>query len=225
MKKIFLSLFIVALTVGSVSATSNRLYFTEKNNKIYYDTDLFKEDAFLLHTEMIPGEEYVDELVVENGTKTKYDLYLKAREITVEKEDTDDSGEIDSNELLDHIIMKVELDGKVLYEGYARGIDYSDTSDESTKTNLTEGINLQNAIYIGSYGSKKASKIVVTTMLDPEYEVQDKKLTRIDWDFYANYEMINPSTLDNVSLYIGIFVGFVLILIVGLISYRKIKTI
>ena len=78
MKKVLLFLLLLVASFSFVYAKENRLYFTESNNRIYYESRLLNEKVFMKHTDMVPGASYTDELTIENGTNTKYTLYLKA---------------------------------------------------------------------------------------------------------------------------------------------------
>ena len=50
------------------------------------------------HIDMTPGENFTDELYIENGTNTKYTLYFKV----VPREQS-----AEANELLDNILMRI----------------------------------------------------------------------------------------------------------------------
>ena len=66
MRKIGLVLITMIMLISNVEAVTNRLYFTEKDNRLYYDTDAFDEDKFMAHYDMVPGREYIDEIIIEN---------------------------------------------------------------------------------------------------------------------------------------------------------------
>lgn len=183
MKKIILTLIILLLLTFDVEAATNRLYFTEKDDRLYYDTDVFDKDIFMYHHDMVPGKEYVDELTIENKTNETYDLYLK-----VNSEAQDSLAE----ELIDNISMEVYLDGKLIYVGDARGVDYS---------------NLQETILIGRYHPNKESKLIVKTKLSDNYTNTNNTSTgKITWEFYGRYgsdiKPILPETGDNISRYV-----------------------
>ena len=145
------------LSISIVKAEENKLYFTEKNDRLYYDTDLYDEAKFINHLDMVPDKEYEDILLIENGTDTKYTLYFKVKEL--EQEDL-------ANELIDNIEMTVYLNGTEIYKGKARGLDYGDD------------VNLQNAIKIGDFLKGDSSVMRVTTKLAEDY-------TNIDNDTLA----------------------------------------
>ena len=141
---------------------------------------------------------YVDELTIENKTNTTYNLYLKV--VNVEQDELAD-------ELIDNIEMQVYLDDALIYDGYARGLDYTDL-----------GVDLQNAILIGEYAKNKESKLVVHTKLSEDYSnINNDSVGKIEWEFYASYEKntipILPETVDNISKYIILLAGSALMLV------------
>ena len=78
MRKYFwvIAIFVVLCFTIPVEATSSRLYFTESGDRLYYDGELV-DDTFMYHTDMVPGSNFSDELIIENGTGTTYTLYFK----------------------------------------------------------------------------------------------------------------------------------------------------
>ena len=52
MKKFVLFISLFALSVLSVQARENKLYFTEENNRLYYESKLIDEDIFMKHIDM-----------------------------------------------------------------------------------------------------------------------------------------------------------------------------
>lgn len=201
MKKITLLIFLFILSISSVQAKENKLYFTEENNRLYYESKLIDENIFMKHINMTPGDSYTDELLIENGTKTKYTLYFKV----VPKEQSSEA-----NELLENIIMKIKLDDKLIYDGKATGLNYNN-----------QGINLQDAILLGVFTPSKNSKMIVETKLKEEYDnTNSNDLSYIDWSFYAQYEkeepiIINPktSTIGNNNYYY-LFLAIIPILLI-----------
>lgn len=198
MKKLILLIMITVLTVINVNALNNKLYFTEKDDRLYYDSDSFDKSIFMEHYDMVPGKVYVDELTIENKTNTTYNLYLKV--VNVEQDELAD-------ELIDNIEMQVYLDDALIYDGYARGLDYTDL-----------GVDLQNAILIGEYAKNKESKLVVHTKLSEDYSnINNDSVGKIEWEFYASYEKntipILPETVDNISKYIILLAGSALMLV------------
>ena len=198
MKKLILLIMITVLTVINVNALNNKLYFTEKDDRLYYDSDSFDKSIFMEHYDMVPGKVYVDELTIENKTNTTYNLYLKV--VNVEQDELAD-------ELIDNIEMQVYLDDALIYDGYARGLDYTDL-----------GVDLQNAILIGEYAKNKESKLVVHTKLSEDYSnINNDSIGKIEWEFYASYEKntisILPETVDNISKYIILLAGSALMFV------------
>ena len=179
MKKIrLLILFLICIMSTNVYAASNKLYFSKKDGRLYYDSDLL-DNTFMYHTDMIPGSSYTDELLIENGTDTEYNLYLKIK-------DSED------NNLLDQISMEVLLNGKVIYTGTARGKeDYEDDG-------------MSGAIFIGRYKAKEKGELVVITSLSENYDNKNGDEAKVSWEFYGNYELIIPNTGDNVNIYLWI---------------------
>ena len=179
MKKIkILILFLICIISINVYATSNKLYFSEKDGRLYYDSDLL-DNTFMYHTDMVPGSSYTDKLLIENGTDTEYDLYLKIK-------DSED------NDLLDQISMEILLNGKVIYTGTARGKEsYEDES-------------MSGAIFIGRYKAKEKGELIVNTSLSKDYDNKNGDEEKVSWEFYGNYEPIIPSTGDNINIYLWI---------------------
>ena len=212
MKKFILLISLFVFGIISVQAKENKLYFTEDNNRLYYDSKLIDENVFMKHIDMTPGENFTDELYIENGTNTKYTLYFKV----VPREQS-----AEANELLDNILMRIKLDDKIIYEGKATGLDYTD-----------QGINLQNAILLGDFTPSKNSKMVVETKLSEDYNNTNfHELSYIDWSFYAQYDnnsdplIINPktSTISNNNLLLSIILIIVALLsIIGLKNKKNI---
>lgn len=209
-RKILFLLSIMLLSISFVSAKENRLYFTAKGNRIYYESKLFDEKIFMSHLDMIPGRSYMDELTIENGTHTNYTLYFKV----VPREQSDAC-----DELLENILMKITLDGNVIYDGVATGIDYT-----------SQGINLQDAILLGDFSPTKVSKMVVETELSTDYSSTEglSELSYIDWTFYAQYDEEDPSeiipspdTLKNRFPYTLLCSIVVIVIGMGIILYGK----
>lgn len=173
MKKFVLFISLFALSVLSVQARENKLYFTEENNRLYYESKLIDEDIFMKHIDMTPGESFTDELLIENGTNKKYTLYFKV----IPREQSREA-----DELLENIIMKIKLDEEIIYEGKATGLDYTE-----------QGIDLQKAILLGDFTPSKSSKMTVETKLSENYDNTNmRELSYIDWSFYAQYDDGKP---------------------------------
>ena len=212
MKKFILLISLFVFGIISVQAKENKLYFTEDNNRLYYDSKLIDENVFMKHIDMTPGENFTDELYIENGTNTKYTLYFKVspREQSAE-----------ANELLDNIVMRIKLDDKIIYEGKATGLDYTD-----------QGINLQNAILLGDFTPSKNSKMVVETKLSENYDnTEFSDFSYIDWSFYAQYDdseppveiIVSPDTMKNSFPFAFVFSVIIILIGLGIVksAYKK----
>lgn len=212
MKKFVLFISLFALSVLSVQARENKLYFTEENNRLYYESNLIDEDIFMKHIDMTPGESFTDELLIENGTNTKYTLYFKVapREQSAE-----------ADELLENITMKIKLDEEIIYEGKATGLDYTE-----------QGIDLQKAILLGDFTPSKNSKMVVETKLSENYDNTElNEFSYIDWSFYAQYDdskppveiIVSPNTMRNSFPYTIVFSAIIILIGIGIVksAYKK----
>lgn len=209
MKKIILGLLVLFSGMEIVLAANHTLSFKEEDNQLFYDTTLLNKDAFLVHTDMVPGKEYKDELIIENNSNREYVLYLKAQEREQSKL---------SDELLDNIMMKIYLGDQLIYNGKAKGLDYEE-----------DGVNLQESINLGNYKKGKTQVLKVETMLNPEYSnIKNPDFSYIDWLFYARYQdevlPINPNTGDykiKHILEISICSLFIILLILLSLSINK----
>ena len=212
MKKFVLFISLFALCIISVEAKENKLYFTEENNRLYYESKLIDENIFMKHVDMTPGESFTDELIIENGTNTKYTLYFKI----VPREQS-----AEADELLDNIMMKIKLDDNVIYEGKATGLDYTE-----------QGIDLQKAILLGNFAPSKNSKMVVETKLSENYDnTEFNDFSYIDWSFYAQYDdseppveiIASPNTMKNSFPFAFVFSVIIILIGFGIIksAYKK----
>ena len=212
MKKFVLFISLFALCIISVEAKENKLYFTEENNRLYYESKLIDENIFMKHVDMTPGESFTDELIIENGTNTKYTLYFKI----VPREQS-----AEADELLDNIMMKIKLDDNVIYEGKATGLDYTE-----------QGIDLQKAILLGNFAPSKNSKMVVETKLSENYDnTEFSDFSYIDWSFYAQYDdseppveiIASPDTMKNSFPFAFVFSVIIILIGFGIIksAYKK----
>lgn len=212
MKKFILLISLFVFGIISVQAKENKLYFTEDNNRLYYDSKLIDENVFMKHIDMTPGENFTDELYIENGTNTKYTLYFKV----VPREQS-----AEANELLDNIVMRIKLDDKIIYEGKATGLDY-----------VNQGINLQNAILLGEFTPSKNSKMVVETKLSENYDnTEFSDFSYIDWSFYAQYDdseppveiIVSPDTMKNSFPFAFVFSVIIILIGLGIVksAYKK----
>lgn len=212
MKKFVLFISLFALCIISVEAKENKLYFMEENNRLYYESKLIDENIFMKHVDMTPGESFTDELIIENGTNTKYTLYFKI----VPREQS-----AEADELLDNIMMKIKLDDNVIYEGKATGLDYTE-----------QGIDLQKAILLGNFAPSKNSKMVVETKLSENYDnTEFNDFSYIDWSFYAQYDdseppveiIASPDTMKNSFPFAFVFSVIIILIGFGIIksAYKK----
>ena len=212
MKKFVLFISLFALCIISVEAKENKLYFTEENNRLYYESKLIDENIFMKHVDMTPGESFTDELIIENGTNTKYTLYFKI----VPREQS-----AEADELLDNIMMKIKLDDNVIYEGKATGLDYTE-----------QGIDLQKAILLGNFAPSKNSKMVVETKLSENYDnTEFNDFSYIDWSFYAQYDdseppvkiIASPDTMKISFPFASVFSVIIILIGFGIIksAYKK----
>lgn len=210
MKKVILFLLLFIVLISPVYAKDNKLYFTEHDDRIYYESALFDENIFMEHTDMVPGKNYLDELIIENGANTKYTLYFKAS--IGEQSD-------EAEELLDNIMMKITLDDEVIYEGAAKGLNY-----------FEEEANFQNAILLGDFTPSKNSKMVVETKLLESYDNTDfNDFSYLDWTFYVQYtEKLNvtpteiiksPNTMMNRFPFTFLFSILIILVGFGIIKY------
>lgn len=209
MKRLFILMAVMLFLAIDVNAYNNKLYFTEKDDRLYYDTDSFDDSVFMHHLDMLPGKTFIDELTIENKTKTPYSLYLKVK--NVEQDELAD-------ELIDNIEMEIYLDNVLIYEGYARGLDYSDN-----------GVDLQNAILIGEYKTNSESKLKVYTKLSESYSnINNDSLGQIEWEFYASYENavipVLPNTGDDIYIHIVLLVVSSITLALLVFKLEKKKT-
>ena len=212
MKKFVLFISLFALCIISVEAKENKLYFTEENNRLYYESKLIDENIFMKHVDMTPGESFTDKLIIENGTNTKYTLYFKI----VPREQS-----AEADELLDNIMMKIKLDDNVIYEGKATGLDYTE-----------QGIDLQKAILLGNFAPSKNSKMVVETKLSENYDnTEFNDFSYIDWSFYAQYDdseppveiIASPDTMKISFPFASVFSVIIILIGFGIIksAYKK----
>lgn len=209
MKKILLFIILISFSFIFVEAKENRLYFTEENNRLYYEGDLLDDDVFMKHLDMMPGDSYTDELLIENGTETQYKLYFKV----VPRNQSSKA-----NVLLDSILMKIKLNDEIIYDGKATGLDYN-----------ANGINLQNAILLGEFDKSEEAKMIVELKLLDEYNNEGfSESSYIDWSFYAQYGdetpseiIVSPNTMKNSFPFTIIF--SIVIILIGLVIINNAK--
>lgn len=154
----------IAKTYDS-SVKEKIMYFNEeKGTMTYSPVRNGDENWFMSFLNMVPGGTYSDDMVVENRSRNKYELYMQAIPLTQEKL---------KDELLELIYMKVYYDDELIYDGTALGKEYKDGYK-----------NLQDVIFLGEYMPKDASKLHVELVVDPNIPAEYYDLlTQIDWKF------------------------------------------
>lgn len=207
MKKIIIMFLFTFTFIINVNA-ENKLYFSQNDSGLVYDSTIFDEDLFLYHIDMMPGKKFEDLLIIYNASNQSCDLYLKINE-----KDQDDL----ANELLENINMEVYLDSVLLYTGTAKGEDI-----------VGDGVNLQDSIFIGNYQKDTKNNLLVKTELDKNYtNYQNTNESHIEWEFYAkcaNGEVvvINPDTVDKKGNKI-IIISIIAFISIILLCYSKYK--
>lgn len=168
MKRVLLFLSLLVLFVP-VYAIDNRLYLTENNNRIYYESDQIDKKVFMNHIDMIPGSNYEDILTIENAANREYKLFFK---VSVKEQSNL------ASDFLDYINMQIYLDNKLIYNGKAKGLDYNNV-----------GVNLQDAVLLGNFTKNQKSEMKVITNLSKEYSnTNNHDTSLVDWTFYAQYD-------------------------------------
>lgn len=178
MKKIILLIFAFFISLNLVSAKENKLYISSSDNKLYYDSKLFDINKFMNYLDMIPGDTFNDELIIENNTKYTFKLYLKIKNRN-------------NNDLMDYLSMKLYLDNNLMYDGDVIG------------TNLN---NLDDVYYVGTFKPNQVSKLDAFVNFSIDYSNMDNKDTLIvDWIFYAKTdEITEKNNTDNNSVIVEI---------------------
>lgn len=217
MKKIFFAVLLLILFVTSVDGLQNRLYFYYDNGNIYYDSEYIEQDYFIKHLDMIPGKKYNDNLIIENGTNKKYTVFMKV---------VDEYRNALEEELVNNILMSIYLDGELIYEGKALGLDYSNS-----------GVNLQEAVMLGDFDSSDIKELNVVTRLANYYDNTENRSTlNVTWRFYVqdaleedddNNEVIEvidaPSTGNNKNMFIPILALVMMVVGIFIVFYSQLK--
>ena len=177
MRKIFAILIASIIIATPVFADEkNKVYVYEKDEKIYYDSKQF-DDRFMVHENMIPGDSYSDELVVENGTSYEHDIYFKIA--------LDDANTENAKDLLDYIDMKVYVNDALFYNGKAKGKDYRN-----------EGVDLTDAVLIKRFAAHESVSMRVETHFDENYEdIENRDVARTHWLFYLSDQPEKPEEI------------------------------
>lgn len=210
MKKLMLVFLMSIMMIPSLAfAKDNRLYFEEKENKLYYDGKLLDEEVFMKHTDMMPGDSFEDNLVIENGTNTEYTLFFKIENIKQNAK---------ALELLNNISMKIYIDEKLVYDGNIKGNDLSSL-----------GNNLNNSVELGVMKPNSSMNMKVITSLSKDYNsFNNDEKALIDWTFYAQYGedepteiVVVPSTGKDIVKIIPFIAIIIIIIGACLVIYDK----
>ena len=208
MRKIFAILIASIIIATPVFADEkNKVYVYEKDEKIYYDSKQF-DDRFMVHENMIPGDSYSDELVVENGTSYEHDIYFKIA--------LDDANTENAKDLLDYIDMKVYVNDALFYNGKAKGKDYRN-----------EGVDLTDAVLIKRFAAHESVSMRVETHFDENYEdIENRDVARTHWLFYLSDQpekpeeiTPNPRTNDDFSPWYFVVFGVSGAVLVAVVVY------
>lgn len=196
MKKI-LTFLLLLFILMQVTAVQNKLYFTEKGKRIYYDSKLYKDNIFIYHNDMIPGSSYENTLEIENGTKKTYELFLSMKDTEKTEEEYD---------FLKNIETKIYLDNTLIYEGSI--------------------INQGDAIRLGEFKPNETSTLLVETKLSDSYSnINYQEQTAIDWQFLVkideNLMEMNPNTSDYVIRLISIIIILLVFFILLFVAKKK----
>ena len=203
---VFILLFLIFIV--NVDAKENRLYFSESDKKLYYDSALLDKNIFMNHVNMLPGEVYNDKLVIENASDRDYTLYFK---ISLKEQSEK------AIELLNNITMKLYLDDVQIYNGDVTGVNYGDSVD------------LTNAIKIGFIPKKTVMNLESITKLNEDYEdIENDEYSYVDWNFYAEYddtvEVLVPKTDKNQnSIFIILSLLLIIVTIITIVYFKNKK--
>jgi len=151
----------------------NTLYFEVQNGEMRYSPVWDGESNwFMSFLNMMPGERYTDELLIENLSAITHKLYMQVVPRKNQSEQQD--------KLLEMIFIKVYYGDALIYSGTASGKEYA--GDLTT---------LQNVVFLGDYVPNVKSKIRVELELSKDTPIEYcGLLTMIDWRF-----MVSEATL------------------------------
>lgn len=212
MKKIFVALLASIIIATPVfAAEKNKVFVYEQDEKIYYDSKQF-DDRFMVHENMVPGDSYSDELVVENGTSYEHDIYFKIA--------LDDANTENAKDLLDYIDMKVYVNDALFYNGKAKGKDYR-----------CEGVDLTDAVLIKRFAAHESVSMRVETHFDESYEdIDNNDTAHTHWLFYLSDQpekpeeiTPNPRTNDDFSPWHFVIFGVSGAVLIVVIVYEVIQ--
>ena len=147
----------------------NTLYFEVLNGEMRYSPVWDGErNWFMSFLNMMPGERYADELLIENLSASTHKLYMQVmpRENQTEQQ----------NKLLELISMKVYNGDTLIYSGTASGKEYANDLPA-----------LQDVVFLGDYVPNVKSKIRVELELSKDTPVEYcSLLTMTDWRFMVS---------------------------------------
>jgi hypothetical protein len=161
-----------------------------------------------------PGDVITRSIIIRNlETNGSYALSMTAEPLGV-------TGPVD---LLDNMLLKLSLDGRLLYEGRLRGDGVGTFSHAGTGVNM-----IRDALALGGYNSGDYGKIDLEISLDVEHinywTLGEKSTAEIRWRFDAVKTaggMDSPKTGDIVRW--GLYALLILLLATAAIVYRRYK--
>ena len=164
LKNIFLIIILSIFLIAPVYAEETKVYINENGDNLYYST---KGDYFMDHVNMLPGETYIDTMILENRSSKDSTFYLKT---VLKNNDTS---------FLEKINMTIKVDGKIVYQGTALGKDY-----------LENSVNDNNLLKLGDIASKASSKVEVSTKLEelPSNYSDETNESLIDFKIFASFK-------------------------------------
>ena len=207
----YLLLIVISFTCVTVYAKEDlkTLYFVENKDIIYYDKRDFNKDIFSYTIDLFEPEKISNEIYLNNRTDEKIKLYFLVS--SKEENGTDDG-------LLDHLILKLTYDDKVVFEGSTNIFNSSKTLQENIPLGVIKG------------GETKKFKYEIS--LDKSYKKgKNNSFAYINWYFYTQdsnktYKQINELTSD---IFLNPFdfwaigiIGFVVAIVLFLYFYLKI---
>lgn len=182
---------------GYNSEFENKLCFREVDGVMEYTTGKDGDSMFMQFRDMLPGEDYTENLIITNESNKKFDLYMQVTPL-------------EQNVLLDELLEFIEMDvyhnGQLIYSGTAMGKDYSSGC-------------LHDVVLLGSYGAGASSEINVELKLSKDTPIKHcDLLTKIDWQFMVTEDgdptsdpsspgssvtvtPVTPKTGDNFNLF------------------------
>ena len=206
MKKIVFTILTFLLFINIISAKENKLIISNSDNKLYYNSDM-DSSKFMNFTNMVPGENLSEKLIIENNSNYTFKLYLKIQNRN-------------NNELIDYLTMNLFLDDKKIYEGDVIG------------TNL----NLNNDVYyLGTFSPGQISYLDANIKFSDKYNnIFNNDSLIVDWSFYAETDdnivqiVSAPKTGINISriillVSIGLCLIGIIIITVLILNKKKDK--